>query len=230
MSALTFRNTTFDITDRAGQPWLRLPQIGVALGYAEGYKVQKVFDRHRDEFTDSMTAVVKLPTTGGEQETRIFSPRGCYALGMFARTAVAKEFRVWVLDVLEGKAAAPPTPTFAISERHAAASRENGKKGGRPRKAETVALPGPIITPIEQTHRRWLVSFDLDGKQIATPVPDDAYVIPAEKFAAVLREPGGVPLRLLPGVVAACAERLSELVAHSHAGRSLSTNGCVPPG
>jgi hypothetical protein len=57
-----------------------------------------------------MTAVIKLPTAGGEQETRIFSPRGCHALGMFARTPVAKAFRVWVLDVLEGKAAIPARP------------------------------------------------------------------------------------------------------------------------
>jgi hypothetical protein len=34
---------------------------------------------------------------------RIFSPRGCYLLGMLARTTRAKAFRVWVLDVLEGR-------------------------------------------------------------------------------------------------------------------------------
>lgn len=48
-----------------------------------------------------MTALVKLPTERGEQEVRIFSPRGCYALAMFSRTKVAKAFRRWVLDVLE---------------------------------------------------------------------------------------------------------------------------------
>ena len=111
MNALTFRSTSFDIIDRNGQPWLRLFQVGSALGYADPSMVVRVYSRHAEEFTDDMTAVVKLPSEGGEQETRIFSPRGCYALGMFARTRNAAEFRRWVLDVLEGKAAVPPAPT-----------------------------------------------------------------------------------------------------------------------
>lgn len=111
-SVLTFNSTVFDVVDRNGMPWLRLPQIGAALGYANPHKVQKVFDRHSDEFTEKMTGVVKLTTAGGEQDTRIFSPRGCYALGMFSRTKVAKEFRVWVLDVLEGKTKAAPALNY----------------------------------------------------------------------------------------------------------------------
>lgn len=99
--SLSFHNVDFDITDIHGQPWLRLPQIGVALGYANPYKVQQVFDRNADEFTDSMTQVIELPTAGGKQQVRVFSLRGCHLLGMLARTKVAKEFRRWVLDVLE---------------------------------------------------------------------------------------------------------------------------------
>lgn len=30
--SLSFKDTDFQITDINGQPWLRLPQIGVALG------------------------------------------------------------------------------------------------------------------------------------------------------------------------------------------------------
>lgn len=101
-SALTFQNTTFDVVDHNGDPWLRGLQIGGALGYARpDHAIWKLYETHKDEFTDSMTCVVKIPTEGGEQDVRIFSPRGCYALAMFARTKVAKEFRRWVLDVLE---------------------------------------------------------------------------------------------------------------------------------
>jgi hypothetical protein len=46
--------------------------------------LKRLYARHSDEFTPEMTALVKLPTEGGEQEVRIFSPRGCYALAMFA--------------------------------------------------------------------------------------------------------------------------------------------------
>lgn len=108
-SVLSFNSTVFDVVDRNGQPWLRLPQIEGALGYtSKGKGLYNIYKAHADEFTDNMTALVKLPTAGGEQDTRIFSPRGCYALGMFARTKIAKEFRVWVLDVLEGKTKTAP--------------------------------------------------------------------------------------------------------------------------
>ena len=111
MHALTFRNTEFDIVDRNGQQWLKVPQIGAALGYADDKAIQRIYARHKDEFTASMTGVVKLTTPSGEQEARIFSLRGAHLLGMFARTAVAKEFRSWVLDILEGIAPAPaPAP------------------------------------------------------------------------------------------------------------------------
>jgi prophage antirepressor-like protein len=112
-TTLTFQSTTFDVIDRNGQPWLRSPQIADALGYGDGSSINRIYARHTNEFTDAMTASVKLTDpNSGEQETRIFSPRGCHALGMFARTKVAKAFRVWVLDVLEGKAAIPARPAL----------------------------------------------------------------------------------------------------------------------
>lgn len=115
-SALAFHGTTFDIIDRNGHAWLRLPQIGVALGFKNPYHAQKVFDRNAAEFTASMTAIVKLPTAGGEQDVRIFSLRGAHLLGMFARTAKAAEFRRWVLDILD--AAAQPHTITAAQQQH----------------------------------------------------------------------------------------------------------------
>lgn len=115
--SLSFRDVNFDITDIHGQPWLRLPQIGVALGYANPYKVQQVFDRNADEFTDSMTQVIELPTAGGKQQVRVFSLRGCHLLGMLARTKAAKEFRHWVLDVLEKEVSGSPSPKTTVDER-----------------------------------------------------------------------------------------------------------------
>lgn len=100
---LTFENTEFDVVDIHNVPWLRLPQIGVALGYENPYKLQQLHARNADEFTEEMTQVLELPTAGGVQPVRVFSPRGCYLLGMLARTDRAKAFRQWVLDVLEGR-------------------------------------------------------------------------------------------------------------------------------
>lgn len=101
---LVFENTEFDVVDIHNVPWLRLPQIGVALGYESPYKLQQLYTRNADEFTPEMTQVLDLPTAGGQQQVRVFSPRGCYLLGMLARTEKAKAFRQWVLDILEGRA------------------------------------------------------------------------------------------------------------------------------
>ena len=100
--ALSFNQVQFDVVDREGQPWLRSIQIGDGLGYENPRQaIHKLYDSNSDEFTDSMTALVKIPTAGGEQETRIFSPRGCHLLAMLVRTPIAKAFRKWVLDVLD---------------------------------------------------------------------------------------------------------------------------------
>ncbi|MGY8831684.1 MAG: BRO-N domain-containing protein [Pseudomonadales bacterium] len=110
MQALAFRNTEFEIIDRNNQPWLRATQIGLALDYADGKAIQRIYSRNKDEFTDAMTGVVKLTTPTGEQESRIFSLRGAHLLAMLSRTAVAKEFRRWVLDILEGVTEASNEP------------------------------------------------------------------------------------------------------------------------
>ena len=112
-TALSFQSTTFEVVDQQGQPWLRASEIGAALGYADDKAIQRIFARHSDEFTDNMTGVVKLTTPSGAQESRIFSLRGAHLLAMFARTKIAKDFRRWVLDVLEKEGAgvsALPTP------------------------------------------------------------------------------------------------------------------------
>ena len=61
-----------------------------------------------------MTQVVELDTAGGRQSTRIFSLRGCHLLGMLARTKAAKEFRHWVLDVLEKEVSGSPNPKTTV--------------------------------------------------------------------------------------------------------------------
>lgn len=110
-----FEDTRFEIVDCDGRPWLRGQQIADALGYKNPRQaIDDLYSRNADEFTEDMTSLVKLPTAGGLQEVRIFSPRGCHLLALFARTDKAKAFRRWVLDVLEGKA---PSPTPSLRGR-----------------------------------------------------------------------------------------------------------------
>ncbi|OXX71319.1 hypothetical protein B9J87_10750 [Vibrio sp. V19_P1S1T109] len=103
-SALTFQNNHFDVIEQSNQIWLTASQIGTALGYAREDSVSRIYDRNRDEFSNSMTETVKLTVSGNYQKTvRIFSLRGAHLIAMFARTSIAKQFRKWVLDVLDSE-------------------------------------------------------------------------------------------------------------------------------
>ena len=106
---IAFNGVNFEIVDRNGHPWLRSPQIAEALGYTQSNRVSDIYARNADEFTDSMTALVKLQTQGGVQDVRIFSLRGAHLIGMLARTAQAAAFRRWILDILESRPL-PPLP------------------------------------------------------------------------------------------------------------------------
>ncbi|SEI41655.1 BRO family, N-terminal domain [Azotobacter beijerinckii] len=104
MQSLVFHHTQFEIVDRNGQPWLQAAQIAKALGYAREDAISRIYSRNADEFTPCMSETVNLTVSGNlQKEVRIFSLRGAHLLAMFARTDVAKEFRRWVLDVLEGR-------------------------------------------------------------------------------------------------------------------------------
>lgn len=122
---LAFENIEFDVVDIHNVPWLRAPQIEGALGYEKRDAVGQLYARNADEFSAEMTQVVELTTAGGRQPVRIFSPRGCYLLGMLARTELAKAFRRWVLDVLEGRQPARKVGTLTVPQ-HLAALRYRG--------------------------------------------------------------------------------------------------------
>lgn len=111
MNTLTFNEVNFNPVERNGQIWLTSKEIAKALGYKNSTSINKIYNANADEFTDSMTqtteSVVSSKTKGLTVKTRLFSLRGCHALAMFARTKIAKAFRVWVLDILDKEIGAP---------------------------------------------------------------------------------------------------------------------------
>ena len=108
MTTLTFQNTTLSVIDQHNQKWLPALEVGRALGYSNpSVSISQLYDRNRDEFTSSMTAVIEMNTASGIQRVRIFSLRGCWLLGMRSHTKVAKEFRKWVLDILDRETTQP---------------------------------------------------------------------------------------------------------------------------
>ena len=107
MNELTFKNNTvipFDNGD--GKIWFTAEALADLLGYANSNKVSNIYNRHKDEFTDSMTIVTKVRKCNKNSmidytRVRLFSPRGAHLIGMMSRTKIAKELRIWLLDLAE---------------------------------------------------------------------------------------------------------------------------------
>ncbi|GAB50213.1 P22AR C-terminal domain-containing protein [Atlantibacter hermannii] len=82
--------------------WLTSAEIANALQYKSAKSVTNLFNQNADEFTSGMTQVIESVTSGNyRKNVRVFSLRGAHLIAMFARTDVAKEFRRWVLDILD---------------------------------------------------------------------------------------------------------------------------------
>lgn len=102
MTTLTFQTTTLSVINQNNHTFLTSKDLGLALAYKNPTSdIMRIYDRNADEFTAEMTALIELQTAGGKQQVRVFSLRGAHLIAMFARTKVAKDFRKWVLDILD---------------------------------------------------------------------------------------------------------------------------------
>lgn len=101
MNSLSFNDISFHpVKQNDDQIWITSSELAQMLGYTRFDKVTQIFNRRSDEFTCNMTRVIEnsqIPNLG----MRIFSLRGAHLIAMFTRTPVAKEFRKWVLDILD---------------------------------------------------------------------------------------------------------------------------------
>ncbi|WP_230592083.1 Bro-N domain-containing protein [Gallibacterium anatis] len=116
MTTLTFQNKTLSVINQQNQIWLSTLEIGKALGYSRFDSVTKIYERHADEFTPNMTALIEMQTNGGMQKVRIFSLRGCHLIGMLSHTKVAKDFRKWVLDILDKETQQPQQQNLPLAK------------------------------------------------------------------------------------------------------------------
>lgn len=124
--ALSFNDVQLSPITHNSQIYLTSSELASSLGYADEGGVRKIFNRYKDEFTDTMSTVLRSgqidplgESSGLQTEQRIFSLRGCHLLAMFSRTAIAKDFRKWVLDVLDGQSPilqSIPSPYISESE------------------------------------------------------------------------------------------------------------------
>ena len=112
MNTLTFNGNTLATINQANQIWLTSADVAKALGYKSTRSLTNLYNANSDEFSANMTEVIESVTSsktkGLKVKMRIFSLRGCHLLAMFARTDIAKAFRVWVLDILERETKTTP--------------------------------------------------------------------------------------------------------------------------
>ena len=133
--ALIFNGVTLSPITHQNSLWIRSAELARALGYAQENSVSRIYRSNADEFTPDMTQVIEIPAESRngslenltEGRCRVFSLRGCHLVAMFSRTKVAKDFRKWVLNVLDSLTTAerrpladelllPPAPSSADAD------------------------------------------------------------------------------------------------------------------
>lgn len=101
-SDYNFHGVSLSPVDKVPGIWLTSTDVAKALGYKNTKSITNLFNQNADEFSDGMTQVIESVTSGNyRKKVRVFSLRGAHLIAMFARTEVAKEFRRWVLDILD---------------------------------------------------------------------------------------------------------------------------------
>lgn len=142
---LAFHEHHFNVIERSSQIWLTSSDLAAALQYKNEKSITNLFNKNFDEFTPGMSEVIESVTSKNAEtlnlsvsgnlkvRQRIFSLRGAHLIAMFARTPVAKEFRRWVLDILD---------------------RETGLFPEESAKAKTRQCTAKQLTPLRQTVER----------------------------------------------------------------------------
>ncbi|OCG68000.1 hypothetical protein A9G39_03480 [Gilliamella sp. Imp1-6] len=99
---LMFNDSPVQLVNHNNQIWITSAELAKALQYSNSKAVTMIYNKYSDEFTSCMSQVLEISTSGNYiKKVRIFSLRGCHLVAMFSRTPIAKEFRKWVLDILD---------------------------------------------------------------------------------------------------------------------------------
>ncbi len=111
-SIVKFQDKEIELVNIDGKAYMRSSDVARALEYDRADYVSRIYDRNSDEFTPDMSFTVNLTVKGygngiSKRPVRVFSIRGCHLIAMLANTPIAKAFRSWCLDVLEGKILLP---------------------------------------------------------------------------------------------------------------------------
>lgn len=254
-SAVCFSGQSLSIIDRDGTPYLTAADLARALGYADERAVSRIYNRHSEEFTVEMSLVVNLTTKGfgsgnSEKPVRIFSPRGCHLVAMFARTSVAAAFRRWVLDVLEVLPSIRKTGEYTVNpdleydqmrsyskdrKQMAALNTAHSRWISDVRRVlESAGIKEPEFPKgLEDSKaiatsalvellrwHRWILDFGPDFRLRLTPVTLHTNVLTSDEVADWVRHPT-FPSKHLPDIAKAAIERMSKAFSEKALGPHL---------
>lgn len=213
MTALTFRDVTFDVRTIRNTTYITSTQLAQALGYSREDAVGRIYERNADEFTSDMSQTVKLTVSGNYQKTvRLFSLRGAHLVAMFSRTPVAKEFRKWVLDVLDKEIKADinlSDPDYIVRTRQIALQYfDDFRKAVRDgTDTPTMDIPADVLAGLlagSFWRHQFVLNISHEGKVQITPMPD-----PFDTVVKLINDPGWVNLEKIRQVFDASMNALS---------------------
>lgn len=197
MTALTFRDVTFDIRTIRNITYITSVQLSEALGYSRADAAQKIYNRNKDEFTPEMS----LPQIGvaGMDAARLFSLRGAHLVAMFARTHVAKEFRKWVLDVLDRETKADINllqPDYFAKVRDIAIKfADDWVRVGKGEDVHpTLTIPDDVLAGIiaqQLSRQNFRLYVDYAGRLMVDAIPNKS---PYEGLAEAIEDKGNIGL------------------------------------
>lgn len=105
-SDYNFQGFAFHPVAASGSIWFTSTELAKALGYKKTDAISQIYARNADEFSESMSLTLNMKVNGinnslRNKSVRVYSLRGAHLVAMFATTTKAKEFRRWVLDILD---------------------------------------------------------------------------------------------------------------------------------
>ncbi|WP_413475896.1 Bro-N domain-containing protein [Hafnia paralvei] len=109
-SDYNFQGFAFHPVEDSGSIWFTSTELAKALGYKKTDAISQIYARNADEFSESMSLTLNMKVNGinnslRNKSVRVYSLRGAHLVAMFATTTKAKEFRRWVLDILDREVA-----------------------------------------------------------------------------------------------------------------------------
>lgn len=121
-SDYNFQGFAFNPVTEGGAIWFTSTELAKALGYKKTDAISQIYARNADEFSESMSLTLNMKVNGinnslRNKSVRVYSLRGAHLVAMFASTPKAKDFRRWVLDILDREAHnSPITKQFTDDE------------------------------------------------------------------------------------------------------------------